>query len=210
VSTTAEFPFVLPQAPAAQQDEPTWEIAFLYPTQGNWTEEDYLALDTNWLVELSDGFLEVLPMPTPYHQLLVDRLHKRVQQHVEPLDLGRAFFAPLPIRLWPRKFREPDVVFIRKEKLADLRRQPESADLVMEVVSEGEESRQRDLVTKREEYAKAHIGEYWIVDPERTQITVLVLDGDAYGVHVVFSAGQIAASVLLPGLTAAVDEIFAA
>ncbi len=208
MSTTAEFPFVLPPAPPALQDEPTWEIAFLYPTQGNWTEEDYLALDTNWLVELSDGFLEVLPMPTPYHQLLVDRLHGLVQQHVESRDLGRAFFAPLPIRLWPRKFRDPDVIFIRKEKLADLRRQPEGADLVMEVVSEGEESRQRDLVTKREEYAKARIGEYWIVDPELKQITVLVLDGDAYRVHGAFGAGQIATSAILPGLAAPVDGVF--
>src|SRR5712692_7578885 len=42
--------------------EPTWEIAHLFPDQGTWTEGEYLALDTNHLIELSNGRLEVLPM----------------------------------------------------------------------------------------------------------------------------------------------------
>jgi Uma2 family endonuclease len=42
----------------------------------------------------------------------------------------------------------------------------EGADLVMEVVSSHDEDRRRDLVVKREEYARAGIAEYWIVDPE--------------------------------------------
>ena len=51
--------------------EPTWDIAMLFPLQGQWTEEEYLALDTNRLMELVDGCLDVLPMPTPYHQAIV-------------------------------------------------------------------------------------------------------------------------------------------
>jgi len=43
----------------------TYEVAELFPRQGEWTEEDYLSLpETNRLVELSDGKLVVLPMPT--------------------------------------------------------------------------------------------------------------------------------------------------
>jgi hypothetical protein len=56
---------------ATRQPEPTWEVAYLFPTQGSWSEEDYLSLHTNQLVEFSHGFLEVLPMPTTSHQLLV-------------------------------------------------------------------------------------------------------------------------------------------
>ena len=40
--------------------QPVWEIAFLFPEQGDWTVEEYLALDTNWMVEFDDGVLEVL------------------------------------------------------------------------------------------------------------------------------------------------------
>ena len=38
--------------------EPVGELAGLFPDQGRWTVEDYLALDTGRLVEYSDGFLE--------------------------------------------------------------------------------------------------------------------------------------------------------
>ena len=50
--------------------EPAWQIARLFPAQGAWTVEEYLALtnDTNHLVEFSQGYVEVLPMPTRRHQ----------------------------------------------------------------------------------------------------------------------------------------------
>ena len=44
---------------------------------------------------------------------------------------------------------------------------------MIEVVSD--KNRPHDIKTKRVEYAKAGIPEYWIIDPERGQITVLVL-----------------------------------
>ncbi|MFN3333532.1 MAG: Uma2 family endonuclease, partial [Caldilinea sp.] len=50
--------------------EPAWEVALLFPAQGAWSEEDYLYLDTNHLVEFSDGKIEVLPMPSDKHQAI--------------------------------------------------------------------------------------------------------------------------------------------
>jgi hypothetical protein len=35
--------------------EPAWEVALLFPNQGAWSEEEYLALDTNRLVEFTHG-----------------------------------------------------------------------------------------------------------------------------------------------------------
>jgi putative restriction endonuclease len=55
-------------------------------------------------------------------------------------------------------------------------------ELLMEIVSPGKDSRKRDLVDKRSEYAEAGIPEYWIVDPEQRTINVLTLDGAGYGV----------------------------
>ena len=79
----------------------------------------------------------------------------------------------------------------------------------MEVVSEGEENRERDLEVKREEYAKAGIAEYWIVDPQEQRITVLTLDGQTYREHSVFGLGTQATSVLLPGFAVTVSDVFA-
>jgi Uma2 family endonuclease len=86
----------------------------------------------------------------------------------------------------------------------------DSSSLAMEVLSEGPENRERDLETKRTEYAAARIPEYWIVDPEQDQITVLFLDGDSYRVHGVFGAGARATSVTLPGFEVDVGTVFAA
>jgi Uma2 family endonuclease len=197
--------------PASRRGDPTWEMAHLFPRQGEWTEEAYLALDRNWLIEFSDGVLEFLPMPTMFHQAIVDFLHTLLKNYVSRHGLGRAFFAPLPVRLRSGKYREPDVMFIRSERLpANLRTQPQGADLVMEVVSPGDENRERDLEIKPEEYAQAGIQEYWIVDPDLRVIRVLTLDGSAYRLHGEFCAGQVATSLLLEGFTVNVDEVFAA
>ena len=71
------------------------------------------------------------------------------------------------------------------------------ADLVIEVVSD--QGRPRDLEIKRQEYAQAGIPEYWIVDPQLEQITVLALEGSSYVVHGEFSKGTKASSKLLEG-----------
>jgi Uma2 family endonuclease len=80
----------------------------------------------------------------------------------------------------------------------------------MEVVSDGEENRKRDLETKPEEYARAGIAEYWIVDPQEQRVTVLALDGPSYRVHGVFGRSATATSVLLPGFAVSVDATLAA
>ncbi len=189
---------------------PAWEVALLFPPQGEWSEEEYLALDTNQLVEFSDGCIEVLPMATIFHQLIATFLFEILQKYVGDHADGYVLLAPLPVHLWTKKFRAPDIVYFRPHRVKDIHGQPEGADLVVEVVSEGEENRERELVTKREEYAKAGISEYWIVDPQEKQITVLVLEGQTYREHGVFRQGSVATSVLLSGFSASVDAVFAA
>jgi hypothetical protein len=70
----ATIPQSVPQATPTCPD-PAWEVALLIPSQGDWRESDYLALDTNRPVELVDGRMEVLPMPSILHQLIVEYLH---------------------------------------------------------------------------------------------------------------------------------------
>ncbi|MFV1966974.1 MAG: Uma2 family endonuclease [Pirellulaceae bacterium] len=193
-----------------QIGDPAWDVALLFPPQGEWTEQDYLALDTNRMVELSDGHLEVLPMPTIFHQLLVKYLYDALNRFVSSRDEGSVLFAPLPVRLWTGKYREPDIIFLRHDRTRRVHGQPFGADLVMEVVSQGEENRTRDLVTKRQEYAAANIAEYWIVDPREQHVIVLVADGGVYRVHGEFARGDVATSLLLSGFSMDVDSVLAA
>lgn len=190
--------------------EPTWDIAQLFPLQGQWSESEYLALDTNQLIELSDGALEFLPMPTIFHQRIAQFLFGLLQLFAQKHDIGEVFLAPLRVRLWPGKICEPDVVLIKANRITDVHKPPRGADLAMEVVSDSSADRKRDLVTKREEYARAGIGEYWIVDPEQRTISVLVLDDGQYRVHGEFAVGTTATSSSLPGFIVDVAAVFAA
>jgi Uma2 family endonuclease len=188
------------------QSELCLDVAKLFPPKGQWSEFEYLALDTNRLVELSDGSIEVLEMPTDHHQAIVGFLYDALKDFVRPRNLGTIRFAPLPVKLWPGKFREPDVLFMLAEH--DERRTRQfwiGADLVMEVISE---DRDHDLVKKRGEYARAGILEYWIVDQMLKEISVLRLAGSEYEQAGVYRSGDNAESVLLPGFSVDVAQAF--
>jgi Uma2 family endonuclease len=191
--------------------EPTWDVAQLFPHQGAWSEGDYLELNTHHLVEFSHGYVEFLPRPTIFHQRILKFLFYALQEFVTAGRLGEVLPMGVRVHLWPGKIRKPDVAFLRAEHAGRVTEDYwEGADSVMEVVSDGDEDRLRDLKTKREEYAKAAIPEYWIVDPKLGRITVLTLDGSTYAVHGEFSAGQQATSRLLPGFAVDVTAVLAA
>src|SRR5207247_472693 len=112
--------------------------ARFYPLQGEWTEEEYLDLEEssrNQLIELVDGFLEFLPMPDRRHQRISKYLFRKLDDHADETDEGEAFYSPLPVRLWKRQMREPDLLFLKSARGDDPRQPPEGADLVMEIVS---------------------------------------------------------------------------
>jgi Uma2 family endonuclease len=151
-------------------------------------------------VEFSHGFIEFLPMPKLLHQRIASFLYNALRAFVLGMGLGEVHYSGVRVRLWPGKFREPDVLFMHVDHADRMTEEYwEGADLVMEVVSSGNEDRRRDLKTKREEYALAGIPEYWIVDPELGHITVLTLEGEAYVLHGEFKCGERATSKLLSG-----------
>ncbi len=180
----------------------------LEPIQGLWTEEQYLRLtdQTNHLVEFTDGTIEVLPMPTRKHQAISRLLFLALLTFVQHLG-GTVFYAPLRLQVAPGRFREPDLLLLRDAN--DPRSQEAfwlGADLVVEIVSP--DNPERDLVQKRQEYAAASIGEYWIVDPHTDTITVLHLQEGSYGQHGIFGRGATATSGLLKGFEVSVDAVF--
>ncbi|MDZ4721829.1 MAG: Uma2 family endonuclease [Roseiflexaceae bacterium] len=193
----------------SKQPIPAWEVALLFPPQGAWSKEEYLALtdSTNNLVEYTQGQIEVLPMPTEKHQRILEFIFFIVRELMHSTG-GRAFFSPLRLYIEPDRYREPDILLVvdkHDPRRAD--RYWSGADLVVEIVSP--DNPERDWVQKRADYARAGIPEYWIVDPQQERIAVLRLDGDVYAEHGLFTRGEIATSVLLPDLrvdvTAALD-----
>lgn len=195
-------------APKSQEGEPTWEVAHLFPVQGQWHEADFFKLHSNRMVELVAGRLEVLPMPTWLHQLIVRYLFEQLSSFVTSKGEGTVLFAPLPIRLFPGTIREPDVLYVSAANTPKQKNgYPERVDLVMEVVSDGEQARTRDYEEKRNDYARGGVAEYWIIDYQFSRITVLTLVNGTYREAGVYSTGQFAKSLLIPGFTIEIDRI---
>lgn len=175
--------------------------------QGSWTEEQYLKLSeqTNRLIEFTDGFIEVLPMPTERHQAILTFLFLALRPLIDRLG-GKVRFAPLRVQITPGRYREPDLLLVRDKN--DPRRQNAfwyGADLVMEIVSP--DNPERDTLKKRLDYALAGIPEYWIIDPEQETITVLWLDAAEYVEHGIFRRSEQADSVILGGFVVLVDDV---
>lgn len=190
----------------------SWEkgddlVLSLDPLQGHWTVEQYLLLSnqTNRLLEYTDGYIEILPMPTKYHQAVSKVLFLALLAVMRRIG-GDVFYAPLRVEVRTGKFREPDLLLVLDKD--DPRAQDEywtGADLVMEIVSP--DKPKRDTEEKPLDYAEAGIPEYWIVNPLNETITVLVLEGEAYTDHGVFHRGDRATSRLLDNFSVSVDEV---
>jgi len=185
LTETMQRPYACTQSGTGEQTavkEPRWatEVAQLWPPQGQWTEEDYFSLpDTNRLVELSEGELIMPPHPTYTHQLVVGRLYRPLYAFVAEHGLGIVQFAPLPVRLWPGKIREPDILFISQEHSDRIGEQVcGPPDLVVEVLSPT--TWRTDRREKMVEYTQAGIHEYWIVDTNEGTVEVFVLREGAY------------------------------
>jgi Uma2 family endonuclease len=200
-------PFTPPREP-----EYVWQLATLFPAQGDWSETAYLDLTdgTSKLIEFTDGRLEFLPMPTEVHQALIEYLFLALRNFVQQHQLGLVRFAGLRLRVRPGKIRQPDVLFLHKDRYhVRHNRVWDGADLVMEVVSDDPKDRKRDYEEKLADYADGKVAEYWVVDPEQRVVIVHFLRGDRYVVQGEFQAGEHAPSTLLHGFTVDVGGLFA-
>ncbi|MDR1999531.1 MAG: Uma2 family endonuclease [Frankiaceae bacterium] len=127
-------------------------------------------------VELVEGVLVVTPKPTLRHQDAMGRLYASLVQ----LDLpGLAVIQDAEI-VFPEwvTVRAPDVLIGERAAVATQPRfAAEQVRLAVEIVSPG--SRTTDRVTKLHEYARAGIGEYWILDLEAAELASFALDAGA-------------------------------
>ena len=191
----------------------TTEIANLFPRQGEWTEADYLSLpETNRIVELSDGRAQVPDMPGTSHQRAVRDLLWLFESHIRAGGLGEVCTAPLRVRLWPGKFREPDIVFMRREHSDRITEEHWGVpDLVVEVISprtpQSSGTEGTDRGDKFLEYARSGVEEYWLVDLVAPAIEVYGLRAGTYHLLGRWGKGEMVTSQVITGLAVPVDAV---
>ena len=109
--------------------------------------------------------------------------------------------------------RFPDFMIIRPSHLKTARQAIKLDDVppvfVSETVSPGSDSSEnylRDYVWKRQQYQELGIAEYWIVDPHRAKVTVLVLVEGEYQ-EAVFVDDEKIVSVTYPAIALTPDKL---
>lgn len=150
--------------------------------------------------ELIDGVVCMSPSPTARHQYVAGAVFAQLLAFVEADPCGFVFME-LDVQLGQGPqgrdlVYRPDVSFVHKTRLPSLPERLRIApDLVVEVVSAT--SARMDRETKRDDYERAGVPEYWIVDPDEQRVTFLRLTEGRY--VEVRPTGDTFASVAVPG-----------
>lgn len=144
------------------------------------TAEEFFELsDDGNRYELIDGVVLMSPSPTPRHQLIAKIILRQLDDFVEKNELGLVLYetdVALGTGACGKEIvYRPDILFIESDRVAQIRERIDFApSLVVEVISP--DSRSLDTSTKREDYERAGVREYWLIDPQQQQATFYRLD----------------------------------
>ncbi len=134
--------------------------------------------------EIIGGELYVAPAPNIRHQDLLGYLHGTIWNYLQSHPIGKVVLSPFDVRLSPHDIVEPDLLFIRQDRLNILesgRYATGRPDLVVEVISPS--SRKTDPGVKLDLYARSSIPEYWLIDPATRQFQFFVLRAEGNHNH---------------------------
>jgi Uma2 family endonuclease len=136
--------------------------------------EEFLALgETEQRLELVDGVVVVSPSPMPLHQKIARLIMRQIEDTLPP---GAELFHETDVVLARRLVYCPDILAYAPGRLPVVpARLDVPPDLVVEVLSPA--NRRKDLISKREDYEKHGVGEYWIIEPNDVSAMVLTRQG---------------------------------
>jgi Uma2 family endonuclease len=172
------------------------------------TYPDYAAMSDEKRYELIEGDLYMVPAPGFYHQVVSRNIEMALWEFVKSRRLGVVVDAPVDVVFTPEDVVQPDILFISNQRRSIITEKYLSGapDLIIEILSPS--SLERDKLVKRNLYAKHSVKEYWIVDPVRKQVEVLLLKSQAFVLHGIFLIDDRLTSPLLPEFDLPLQTVF--
>ena len=157
--------------------------------------------------EILEGALVVSPSPRPKHQRIVLNCVEFLRV-AERRGYGQVYVAPLDVVLDDLNVTEPDVLFVRSERLEIVRESnvQGAPDLIIEVLSPS--TRERDRGLKAHLYAQYGVFEYWIADPDTETLSVYRLTPEGFVRSGPYHAGDTVTSPLFADVPLAVTDLF--
>ncbi len=177
-------------------------------TRRKFTYEDYRNTPDDVRYELLDGELVMSPSPKEIHQRIDKDIGTPLDIFVKAGRLGRTYSAPFDVIFSDTEVVQPDIIFVSNERLHiitedNIRGAP---DLIIEILSPSTAGRDRTF--KRTLYERHGVNEYWMVDTDARNITVLILGENGYELVAIYGEGQTLTSPTLPGFSLNLDDIF--
>jgi Uma2 family endonuclease len=157
--------------------------------------------------EIIEGELYVTPSPQTPHQRAVMRLSVRLWQFVDSHKLGEVFGAPFDVVFSEYDVVEPDLLYISNARAGVLTNKnvQGAPDLVVEVLSEGTEKRDRTIKLKL--YGKFGVDEYWTIDPNGPSAEIYRRGEEGLTLVVKLSAEDALTSPMFPGFSLPLREL---
>ncbi len=157
-----------------------------------------------------------MPNPTRRHQGILLNLAEQLHAYERRTHSGKTIIAPsdILIRRAPLRIRQPDVLFISNERLAQCGKDTDPAplttapELVVEVLSPSDTG--RVLEGKLADYRAVGVQECWGVHTNTQKVEVLRLILERAETVATYSGSETLQSATLPGLTLPVAALFAA
>lgn len=139
--------------------------------------DDYRAIPSDGMrYELIDGEVHVTRAPSPFHQRLVLRLARALQDHFG--NRAEVFVAPVDVVLSQHDVVQPDIVVVANAAQVSERGIEGAPLLVVEVLSPA--TTVYDRTVKSQRYASAGVLHYWLLDPPTRRLECYRREGMAY------------------------------
>ncbi len=181
----------------------------------SYTYADYLKWKFEERLELFRGKIYKLSAPNTKHQEISRNFVVRIGNLLQNKSC-KLFSAPFDVRLPVRNRKkdtevktvvQPDICVICDESKLDEKGCCGSPDIVIEILSPGNSTKEVRL--KFELYEEAGVKEYWIVQPVEENISVFILnDQGKYHGAKMYAARDKIKSEAVPGLIIDVKDIF--
>lgn len=148
---------------------------------GPYRAVDYWQLPEGAPIELIKGRFVLSPSPNVLHQTIVLLLSEILLATARKTG-SKMLVSPMDVILSDDTILQPDQLYVAKQRRGIVKQRVEGApDLVVEIISSG--TSRRDRVEKLDLYARYHVGEYWIVDPESRVFEFLTNEDGRFVVH---------------------------
>jgi len=158
-----------------------------------YTYDDLLAIDDGNQYELHNGRLFMMAGPLQFHSEISGEIFRQTANYL----LGKpckVFHAPFDVRLSEDTLYQPDVLVVCDQSKLNGKRCNGAPDFIVEVLSDS--TSWNDRIMKFNDYLRAGVREYWIVDPKDKTVSAFRLIDTIYAASAYSEADKAPVQVL--------------